>query len=54
MRTTIVWVLMMISMQGRKLNKKIKLIKEQGKYPDEFYVEVMDSMYLPESGLIMG
>jgi gliding motility-associated lipoprotein GldK len=34
---------------GRKLNKKIKLIKEPGKYPDEHYVEVMDSMYLPES-----
>jgi gliding motility-associated lipoprotein GldK len=34
---------------GRKLNKKIKLIKEPGKYPDEYYVEVMDSMYLPES-----
>lgn len=34
---------------GRKLNKKIKLIKEPSKYPDEYYVEVMDSMYLPES-----
>ena len=34
---------------SRKLNKKIKLIKETSKYPDEFYVEVMDSMYLPES-----
>ena len=34
---------------GRKLNRKVKLIKEPSKYPDEFYVEVMDSMYLPES-----
>lgn len=32
---------------GRKLNKKVKLIKETSKYPDEYYVEVMDSMYLP-------
>lgn len=32
---------------GRKLNKKVKLIKEPQKYPDEYYVEVMDSMYLP-------
>ncbi|CCG54177.1 Gliding motility lipoprotein precursor GldK [Flavobacterium indicum GPTSA100-9 = DSM 17447] len=34
---------------NRKLNKKIKLITETSKYPDEHYVEVMDSMYLPES-----
>ena len=34
---------------GRKLNKKAKLIKDPQKYPDEFYVEVMDSMYLPAS-----
>jgi gliding motility-associated lipoprotein GldK len=34
---------------GRKLNRKVKLIKQTSKYPDEFYVEVMDSMYLPES-----
>jgi gliding motility-associated lipoprotein GldK len=32
---------------GRKLNKKVKLIKETSKYPDEFYTEVMDTMYLP-------
>jgi len=32
---------------GRKLNKKAKLITEAQKYPDEYYVEVMDSMYLP-------
>ena len=32
---------------GRKLNNKIKLITDPQKYPDEYYVEVMDSMYLP-------
>jgi len=31
----------------KKLNRKVKLIKETSKYPDEFYTEVMDSMYLP-------
>jgi len=31
----------------RKLNKKVKLAKETKQYPDEYYVEVMDSMYLP-------
>ena len=34
---------------GRKLNRKAKLINDPQKYPDEYYVEVMDSMYLPES-----
>ena len=37
---------------NRKLNngkKAPKLIKETAKYPDADYVEVMDSMYLPES-----
>ena len=32
---------------GRKLNKKVKLIKDTKKYPDAAYAEVMDSMYLP-------
>lgn len=32
---------------GRKLNRKVKLIKDTSKYPDEYYTEVMDSMYLP-------
>ena len=32
---------------GRRLNKKIKLINDTSKYPDEYYTEVMDSMYLP-------
>ena len=31
----------------RKLNKKNKLIKDTKKYPDAFYAEVMDSMYVP-------
>lgn len=31
----------------RKLNKKVKLIKDTKLYPDEYYTEVMDSMYLP-------
>ncbi|BDU24923.1 MULTISPECIES: gliding motility lipoprotein GldK [unclassified Flavobacterium] len=32
---------------GRKLNRKVKLIKDTKAYPDEYYAEVMDSMYLP-------
>ncbi|MEC5165754.1 gliding motility-associated lipoprotein GldK [Flavobacterium sp. PL11] len=32
---------------GRKLNKKVKLIKDTKLYPDEYYTEVMDSMYIP-------
>ncbi|MBK0370413.1 T9SS ring complex lipoprotein PorK/GldK [Flavobacterium agrisoli] len=32
---------------GRKLNRKVKLIKDTQQYPDEYYTEVMDSMYLP-------
>lgn len=32
---------------GRKLNKKVKLIKQTSKYPDEYYTEVMDTMYIP-------
>ncbi|MFV8353193.1 gliding motility lipoprotein GldK [Flavobacterium sp. XS2P14] len=32
---------------GRKLNKKVKLIKDTKKYPDAAYAEVMDSMYMP-------
>jgi gliding motility-associated lipoprotein GldK len=33
----------------RKLNKKVELVKSTSKYPDEHYVEVMDSMYLKDS-----
>lgn len=32
---------------GRRLNRKVKLITDTSKYPDEYYTEVMDSMYLP-------
>lgn len=32
---------------GRKINKKVKLITDTSKYPDAYYSEVMDSMYLP-------
>ncbi len=32
---------------GRRLNRKVKLIWDTSKYPDEHYTEVMDSMYLP-------
>jgi gliding motility-associated lipoprotein GldK len=38
----------------KKLNHKIKLIKATNKYPDEFYSEVMDSMYLPEKASYNG
>ncbi len=31
---------------GRRLNKKVKLISDTKLYPDEYYTEVMDSMYL--------
>jgi gliding motility-associated lipoprotein GldK len=31
----------------KRLNRKAKLVNDTKKYPDEFYVEVMDSMYLP-------
>jgi gliding motility-associated lipoprotein GldK len=34
---------------GRKLNHEAKLFTDPQEYPDEYYVEVMDSMYLPES-----
>ncbi|AYN02786.1 MULTISPECIES: gliding motility lipoprotein GldK [unclassified Flavobacterium] len=32
---------------GRKLNRKVKLAKGTQAYPDEYYAEVMDSMYIP-------
>jgi gliding motility-associated lipoprotein GldK len=38
----------------KKLNHKVKLIKATNKYPDEFYSEVMDSMYLPEKATYNG
>ncbi|WP_340064678.1 gliding motility lipoprotein GldK [Ascidiimonas aurantiaca] len=33
--------------EGRALNKEIDLIWDTSDYPDEFYAEVMDSMYVP-------
>jgi len=33
--------------EGRKLNHDIDLIFDTAEYPDEYYVEVMDTMYLP-------
>lgn len=32
---------------GKKLNRKIELIWDTKKFPDEYYAEVMDQMYLP-------
>ncbi|HEY0046156.1 MAG TPA: gliding motility lipoprotein GldK [Flavobacterium sp.] len=32
---------------GRRLNRKAKLLTDTSKYPDEYYSEVMDTMYLP-------
>ena len=39
---------------GRKLNHKVKLKTTTAKYPDAFYVEVMDSMYLPAAEVYNG
>ncbi|MGJ8592227.1 MAG: gliding motility lipoprotein GldK [Aquaticitalea sp.] len=33
--------------EGRKLNKDAELIFDTSDYPDEYYAEVMDTMYLP-------
>ncbi|NNK83368.1 MAG: gliding motility lipoprotein GldK [Flavobacteriaceae bacterium] len=33
--------------EGRKLNKDVDLIFDTQDYPDEYYAEVMDTMYLP-------
>jgi len=33
--------------EGRKLNHDVDLIFDTDEYPDEYYAEVMDSMYLP-------
>lgn len=32
---------------GRRLNRNVPLAQKTSQYPDEFYVEVMDSLYLP-------
>ncbi|BDW91946.1 MULTISPECIES: gliding motility lipoprotein GldK [Flavobacteriaceae] len=34
--------------EGRALNKDVDLVWDTSEYPDEYYSEVMDSMYLPE------
>jgi gliding motility-associated lipoprotein GldK len=39
---------------GRKLNKKVKLITDTAKYPDQYYTEVMDTMYLPAAEAFNG
>ena len=36
-----------IGYEGRKLNKDVDLIFDTAEYPDEYYAEVMDTMYLP-------
>jgi len=33
--------------EGRKLNHEVDLIFDTAEYPDEYYAEVMDTMYLP-------
>ena len=33
--------------EGRKINKDIDLIYDTSEYIDEYYAEVMDTMYLP-------
>ena len=33
--------------EGRKLNRDVDLIFDTSEYPDEYYAEVMDTMYLP-------
>lgn len=33
--------------QNRRINRNVKLIWDKSKYPDEYYAEVMDSMYIP-------
>jgi gliding motility-associated lipoprotein GldK len=33
--------------EGRKLNRDVDLIFDTDEYPDEYYAEVMDTMYLP-------
>lgn len=39
---------------GRRLNKKVRLIDNPQQYPDEYYVEAMDSLYIPASQSING
>ena len=34
--------------RGRRLNKDVDLVWNTSRYPDQYYAEVMDSMYIPE------
>ncbi|AKA34601.1 MAG: gliding motility lipoprotein GldK [Muricauda sp.] len=34
--------------EGRALNKDVDLVWDTSDYPDEYYAEIMDSLYLPE------
>ena len=34
--------------EGRALNKDVDLVWDTSEYPDEYYAEVMDSLYIPE------
>ncbi|MBL7472967.1 T9SS ring complex lipoprotein PorK/GldK [Robertkochia sediminum] len=36
------------SYRGRRLNKEADLVWDNRDYPDQYYAEVMDSMYIPE------
>ena len=36
------------SYRGRRLNKDVDLVWNTSRYPDQYYAEVMDSMYIPE------
>lgn len=39
---------------GRRLNKRVRLITDTRRYPDEYYVEVMDSLYIPADQNMLG
>ena len=40
--------------ETRKINRKAKLVWDKNKYPDEYYVEVMDTMYIPVDEMYNG
>ncbi|WP_396173618.1 SUMF1/EgtB/PvdO family nonheme iron enzyme, partial [Flavobacterium sp.] len=35
------------SYEGRRLNREVRLAPDTSRYPDEYYTEIMDSLYLP-------
>lgn len=39
---------------GRRLNKKVKLIDNPQRYPDEYYTEAMDSLIIPANQTALG